>query len=127
MGKNVVQAMRRWRKTGDPYSGSSDPKTSGNGCLMRLAPVPICYQGDLEAAIHHGRLSAATTHGSEDCLAATGLFAELLVRALRGGAPRKAELLAGRPASSTVSRRVICVTPARVALTETTRPLVVQV
>lgn len=41
MGKNVVQAMRRWRKTGEPYCGSPDPKTSGNGCLMRLAPVPM--------------------------------------------------------------------------------------
>ena len=94
MGKNVVQAMRRWRKAGEPYSGSPDPKASGNGCLMRLAPVPIFYQGDLEAAIHYGRLSAATTHGSEDCLAATGLFAELLVRAL-GSTPSKAKLLAG--------------------------------
>ena len=41
MGKNVVQAMRRWRKTGEPYCGSPGPKTSGNGCLMRLAPVPM--------------------------------------------------------------------------------------
>lgn len=94
MGKNVVQAMRRWRKTGEPYCGSPDPKTSGNGCLMRLAPVSIFFQQNLEAAIHYGRLSAATTHGSEDCLAATGLFAELLVRALRG-APSKAEALIG--------------------------------
>ena len=71
-GEEWVQAMRRWRKTGSP-TGSPDPKASGNGCLMRLAPVPIAHQGDPEAAIHYGRLSAATTHGSEDC-SATGLL-----------------------------------------------------
>ena len=68
---------------------------------MRLAPVPIFYQGDLAAAIRYGQLSAATTHGSEDCLAATGLFSELLVRAL-SGSPSKAELLAG-PFMATLS------------------------
>ena len=106
MGKNVVQAMRLWKKTGEPYCGSPDPKTSGNGCLMRLAPVPILYQRDLDAAIHYGRLSAATTHGSEDCLAATGLLSELLVRALTG-ALSKAELLAG-PFTGTLTP-AICV------------------
>ncbi len=82
MGKTVVQALRNYRKTNDPYSGSTEDKSAGNGSLMRLAPVAIYYSSDLDDAIYFAKLSAATTHQAPDCLSATGWFAELLVRAM---------------------------------------------
>ncbi len=40
IGIATSAALRRFEQTGDPYAGSSDPKSAGNGSLMRLAPVP---------------------------------------------------------------------------------------
>ncbi len=82
MGKTVIQALRAYRKTDNPYSGSIDEKSAGNGSLMRLAPVAIYYSSQLDSAVQYAKLSATTTHQAPDCLSATGWFAELLVRAM---------------------------------------------
>jgi ADP-ribosyl-[dinitrogen reductase] hydrolase len=57
----------------------------GNGCLMRLAPVAIRYRGDWAAAREIAAAQARITHSAPDAVAATVLFAELLVAALDGG------------------------------------------
>ena len=64
MGKTVISALRRYKKTGDPFAGATDPASSGNGGLMRLAPVVIAYLHDLSEAITHAQASTATTHRS---------------------------------------------------------------
>ena len=33
--------QQRFQASGNPFSGSTDPNSAGNGSLMRLAPVPI--------------------------------------------------------------------------------------
>jgi ADP-ribosyl-[dinitrogen reductase] hydrolase len=43
IGLTVRAALERYEKTGEPYSGSLDPETAGNGSLMRLAPVVLFY------------------------------------------------------------------------------------
>jgi ADP-ribosyl-[dinitrogen reductase] hydrolase len=42
IGITTRQALTRWQKTGDPFAGSPDPMSAGNGSLMRLAPVATC-------------------------------------------------------------------------------------
>lgn len=39
IGNTVASALRRFRQTGNPFAGSSDPYSAGNGCIMRLAPT----------------------------------------------------------------------------------------
>ena len=65
-------------KTGDPFSGSSDPFSAGNGSLMRLAPVAMYYSPDLESVIHYCGLSSRTTHGAAECIDACRYFGTLL-------------------------------------------------
>src|SRR5580700_5935523 len=36
-------ALNRWLRDKDPYAGSVDPGSAGNGSLMRLAPVAIRF------------------------------------------------------------------------------------
>ncbi|RME83877.1 MAG: ADP-ribosylglycohydrolase family protein, partial [Caldilineae bacterium] len=43
IGTTVAAALRRFRERGDPYAGSTDPYTAGNGSIMRLAPIPMFY------------------------------------------------------------------------------------
>ena len=51
IGNTVRQALHRFEKTGEPYCGSTDPRSAGNGSIMRLAPVPLFYAGNTELAL----------------------------------------------------------------------------
>ena len=77
-------ALQRFQRNGNPLAGSSDPQSAGNGCIMRLAPVPIRYIDQPEDAVRYSEEQARTTHQAPECLAASRLFGELLVRALQG-------------------------------------------
>ncbi len=84
IGTTTSGALRRFRETGDPYAGSEDPYAAGNGCIMRLAPVPLFFYPDVTAAEEHAALSSRTTHGAEVCVDACRLMARILCRALAG-------------------------------------------
>src|SRR6478735_2475284 len=81
IGRATRIALQRFRKTGEPYPGDEDEQAAGNGPLMKLAPVPMAFPDDAE---RYAILSARTTHGAPEALAATQYFARLLVKALRG-------------------------------------------
>lgn len=85
-------ALQRFQRTGKPLAGSTDPNSAGNGCIMRLAPVPIRYGNQPTLAVRYCEEQARTTHQAPECLAASRLFGEILVRALKGQS--KEQLLA---------------------------------
>ncbi len=93
VGNTVRSALRVFQKTGEPFSGSTDPRSAGNGCIMRLAPVPMYYHPDRDLAIERSGQSARTTHGATECVEASRLFGGMLFQAL-SGAEREAILLA---------------------------------
>lgn len=84
IGMTVCRALQRYQVTGDPMAGSIDPATAGNGSLMRLAPVVLCFHPDQPAVLAHARLSSATTHAAPEALECCELFADLLTKALHG-------------------------------------------
>ena len=49
-------------------AGSSDPQASGNGSLMRLAPVPVFYHNKPAEALAMSDLQSEITHSSKLCL-----------------------------------------------------------
>ena len=84
IGNTVRDALSRFERDGDPYAGSTDPQSAGNGSLMRLAPVPMYYRYDPLAAIGMAAASSRTTHGAREAVDACRYFAGLLVGALEG-------------------------------------------
>ncbi|MDX1616228.1 MAG: ADP-ribosylglycohydrolase family protein [Candidatus Promineifilaceae bacterium] len=84
IGNTTAAALRRFERTGEPYSGSTDPYTAGNGSIMRLAPISIYFSPDLEAVIHYSGESSRTTHGAAECVDACRYFGSLLHLALIG-------------------------------------------
>jgi ADP-ribosyl-[dinitrogen reductase] hydrolase len=92
IGVTTSAALGDYLASGDPYSGSPDPRRAGNGSLMRLAPVPLFYYPDGEAAIQYAGASSRTTHAAPEAVASCRLFAAMLCRAL-AGANREAVLL----------------------------------
>lgn len=84
IGITVSGALSRYLKTGDPLAGSTDPRSAGNGSLMRLAPVPMYYAGDPGAVRRQSAESSRTTHGTRACLDACHFYGGLIADALRG-------------------------------------------
>ncbi len=91
VGNTVYDALERFRQTGEPFSGSTDPWSAGNGCIMRLAPVPLFFYPDRDRAVEMAGQSARTTHGAAECIEACRLLGGILVRMLQGAS--KAEAL----------------------------------
>jgi len=91
MGKQISKALIRYKRNGIPFAGETDSKYSGNGSLMRLAPVAIYYHAQLDACLINAELSSKTTHGSEECIAACRFLAAMMFYAFTG--LRKGELL----------------------------------
>lgn len=84
IGIATRRALNSYQSTGNPESGSTDQRSAGNGCIMRLAPVPIMYAKDIQMAIDLSAEQSRTTHGAIECLEASKVFGGVLVRALNG-------------------------------------------
>jgi ADP-ribosyl-[dinitrogen reductase] hydrolase len=84
IGMTIRDALARYQATGDPYAGSNDPYTAGNGSLMRLAPVVLYYFPDCERVRAFSASSSRTTHAAPEALECCQFFAELIRKALQG-------------------------------------------
>lgn len=84
IGNTVRAALRRFERSGEPYSGSTDPYSAGNGSLMRLAPVVLFFAGDARETIRCAAASSRTTHGAAAAVDACRYMAALLLGALYG-------------------------------------------
>jgi ADP-ribosyl-[dinitrogen reductase] hydrolase len=84
IGNATASALHRFESTGDPFSGSTDPHSAGNGSIMRLAPVPMFFYPNAEEAVLNASDSSRTTHGADECLDACSLYAYMLVKTLDG-------------------------------------------
>ncbi len=84
IGITTRKALLNFQKTSNPFSGSIDPQTAGNGSIMRLAPLVMLYYPDLEAIMHYAPKSSRTTHAALECLEACQILAGIIYRAFEG-------------------------------------------
>ncbi|MFP6765067.1 MAG: ADP-ribosylglycohydrolase family protein [Planctomycetaceae bacterium] len=81
IGTTVRDSLEDYEASGNPFSGSEHPHSAGNGCIMRLAPVPIYYYPNRNEMIRMSAESSRTTHGTAECLEACRLLAAVLYTA----------------------------------------------
>lgn len=98
-------ALSNYRATNNPFSGSPESNSSGNGCIMRLAPIPMFFGYDLTNAIKYSGESSRLTHGSKECLEASRLFGLMIWQALNG-APKES-ILQGHGWVGNVSKGIL--------------------
>jgi ADP-ribosyl-[dinitrogen reductase] hydrolase len=84
IGNTIGAALHHYKETGEPFIGSTDASSAGNGSLMRLAPVVLFFYPDRDLCLHYCAESSRTTHGTSVCLDACRLFGDMLFRALDG-------------------------------------------
>lgn len=84
IGITVATALNRYLLTQDPFAGDPDPKTAGNGALMRLAPIPMFFRGSEADTFRFAGESTRTTHGAQEAIECSRLFGLQLRAALMG-------------------------------------------
>jgi ADP-ribosyl-[dinitrogen reductase] hydrolase len=89
IGITIRGALARFSQHGDARrSGDSSEHASGNGSIMRLAPVPMRYASLFPDSIEELAVlateSSLTTHASEQCLSACRYMSLVLVGLLHG-------------------------------------------
>ncbi len=84
LGKTCWRSLVRYRRMGEPYTDIKHEKFSGNGSLMRLAPICIYYSGNLDQAVYYAALSSKTTHGSPIAVDCCRYFAYIVMHLLNG-------------------------------------------
>jgi ADP-ribosyl-[dinitrogen reductase] hydrolase len=83
IGTTTVAALQRFRQSGDAHtSGDPSEYASGNGSIMRLAPVPIAYArffpDRLGELVRRAVESSRPTHASPQCLSSCACLAVAL-------------------------------------------------
>lgn len=84
IGVTTREALSRFEQTGEPFAGTTDPDTAGNGSLMRLAPVALFSLDDASRADEMARDQSRTTHAAAEAVDACGYFVHLLRLAILG-------------------------------------------
>ncbi len=84
IGVTTRLALLRFQETGNPESGSRDPRSAGNGSLMRLAPVAISNWRDQASRHRIATVQSRTTHGAAEAIDACRAYADLLAEAIAG-------------------------------------------
>jgi len=84
IGLTVRDALNRYLESGDAYAGDPNPRTAGNGALMRLAPIAMFFVESERDTWRYAGESTRTTHGAEETIGCSQLFALQLRAALQG-------------------------------------------
>jgi len=87
IGIATSDALARFERSREPFCGSHDPNTAGNGSIMRLAPVPLFFAGNALEAIERSGESSRTTHAAPAAVDACRYLGALLTGAL-GDVPK---------------------------------------
>jgi ADP-ribosyl-[dinitrogen reductase] hydrolase len=99
IGIATRQALNRWKTSGDPIAGSTDPNAAGNGSLIRLAPVAIRFFNDRAKLRDTAALQSKTTHAGKEAIDACVVYAEMLADAIEG--KKRSEVLRSRDGTFT--------------------------
>lgn len=98
IGITTREALARFKRNDDPYAGSVDPMSAGNGSLMRLAPVAIRHWQNRGQLGDTAARQSRTTHAAPEAVAACVVYADMLADAISGKS--KLDVLAAARSSS---------------------------
>jgi ADP-ribosyl-[dinitrogen reductase] hydrolase len=89
LGGNIWESFQEFVKHKSEFTTAGDLRTSGNGSLMRNAPVAVFYRDDLALAESISYKQSKTTHQGEEAAECCRLLTRCIVHGIRGdGTPR---------------------------------------
>lgn len=96
IGNATASALAAFQRHGEPV-GSDNPRSAGNGGIMRQVPAVLAARGDLGRAVELSRGQSRVTHAALECLEAADLLARVLHAAIEGAGQEALATGAGLP------------------------------
>lgn len=62
LGGNISKSLSKFTKDGEAYTTAGDLNTSGNGSIMRNAPICLYFYNDINSAMKYSELQSKITH-----------------------------------------------------------------
>ena len=86
LGGNISGSMRSYILNNGKYKFTifGDKFTSGNGSIMRNAPIPICYHNNMQLARTFAYLQSKITHQGDEAAGCCELLTFIIVKILNG-------------------------------------------
>ncbi|MFL1552180.1 ADP-ribosylglycohydrolase family protein [Pseudomonas sp. D47] len=84
IGMTVREALAAYQQDGNPFAGSTHPRSAGNGSMMRLAPVVLFFFADPQKVRTYTIESSRTTHGAQEAIECCLVLAQAISNALNG-------------------------------------------
>lgn len=80
LGGNIKISMDEFTTDRTEYTAEKDRFNNGNGSLMRLAPIPICFMHSPERAIEFAEKQSRTTHNGDEAKECSKLMSLIIIR-----------------------------------------------
>lgn len=106
IGTQTSSGLYDYERTGEPYREETTSRNSGNGSLMRLAPVPMAFSDNIKLAGELSADSSRTTHPSLECQEACGTYGQLIASAINGSTKDELFAFAKELASTVTSSKI---------------------
>ncbi|GAB4313167.1 MAG: ADP-ribosylglycohydrolase family protein [Methanobacteriaceae archaeon] len=84
IGNTTREALQCFERTHNPYCGPDHEYSTGNGSLMRIAPIPIYFRHSIDETVKYAALSSRTTHQHPLAVESCQVMACLIQGALEG-------------------------------------------
>ncbi len=89
IGLTVRQALADFQRNGEPFAGSTNRYSAGNGSMMRLASVVLFYFPDAHQILTFAADSSRTTHAAQEAVECCLVLSMVIASALRGDTKEK--------------------------------------
>eukprot|EP01138_Halocafeteria_seosinensis_P009805 gb/GECG01010016.1/.p1 GENE.gb/GECG01010016.1/~~gb/GECG01010016.1/.p1 ORF type:complete len:338 (+),score=27.55 gb/GECG01010016.1/:1-1014(+) len=83
IGNTTRKALGTFSQHRDPYSGSTNKNSAGNGSIMRIAPIPVASTS-LDIAMRWGGEQSKTTHQVQEAVEGCQILSGMVFLALEG-------------------------------------------
>jgi len=84
LGGNISLSMKEFQENQIPYTKAGNTETSGNGSVMRNAPIPMFFSNDMFLALEMAANQSRTTHQGIEAAECCRLLTYFTVQAIQG-------------------------------------------
>ena len=85
LGGNISGSLYKYIKDEgkDAYTTYGNKKTSGNGSIMRNAPIPLCYFRNIKKALYFAKKQSLITHQGDEAAGCCQLMTFIIIKILQ--------------------------------------------
>jgi len=89
LGGTIGESLKEFTRVAADYTSTGTYRSSGNGSIMRNAPISIMYRNNLDAAMDAAWKQSKTTHLGDEAADCARLLTYVCIRAIKEGSAKR--------------------------------------